>query len=300
VQVVREAGYENIRYLGLRITGCAVDRRLFWLAVRYRLHQFERGVLWCDCRHAGLPSRVQANRPQLSITFSCRRDIPSNRAFSSIANVRWKISPSTTAVLFSLTRLAWMVPLTWPPIVNSSATTSPSICAPSAISTAEACTLDVTKNRQTPVADNLAENRKAGTDRGDLGRRRGCSGEAWVRCRKGVFKGVVERLLLASPCALDEKAIFLTWFTFWIDIHFHLSAVRMIKITCQQSRVGILRCTHVRGCSPSQEVLTGRREDVDHVCIFGKEWGEWPEYTGRPDDHSAGSGTCSGLEWPQE
>src|SRR5436309_15552791 len=33
-----------------------------------------------------------------------------------------------------------MVPLTWPPIVNSSATTSPSICAPSAITTVEART----------------------------------------------------------------------------------------------------------------------------------------------------------------
>jgi hypothetical protein len=30
-------------------------------------------------------------------------------------------------VLFRLTRLAWMVPLTWPPIVNSSATMSPSV-----------------------------------------------------------------------------------------------------------------------------------------------------------------------------
>src|ERR1700719_1139620 len=29
--------------------------------------------------------------------------------------------------------------------------------------------------------------------------------------------------------------------------------------------------THVRGCSPSQEVLTRRREDVDYLCIFGKE-----------------------------
>src|SRR5215467_14026660 len=69
----------------------------------------------------------------VSVVFSCRRDVPSNRAFSSIASVRWKISPSTTAVLFSLTRLAWMVPLTCPPIVNSSATTSPSICALSAL-----------------------------------------------------------------------------------------------------------------------------------------------------------------------
>jgi hypothetical protein len=30
----------------------------------------------------------------------------------SMTSVRWKISPLTTAVLFSWTRLAWMVPLT--------------------------------------------------------------------------------------------------------------------------------------------------------------------------------------------
>jgi hypothetical protein len=42
----------------------------------------------------------------VSVVFSCRRDIPSNRAFSSIASVRWKISPSTTALLLSLRRLA--------------------------------------------------------------------------------------------------------------------------------------------------------------------------------------------------
>src|SRR5215831_14481541 len=39
--------------------------------------------------------------------------------------------------------------------------------------------LDVTKNRQAPVADNLAEYRKVGTDRGDFGRRRGCNGRPW-------------------------------------------------------------------------------------------------------------------------
>jgi hypothetical protein len=36
------------------------------------------------------------------------------------------------------------------------------------------------------------------------------------------------------------------------------------------------------------------------VLDHGDAWGEWPDYTGRPDDHSAGSRTCSGLEWPQE
>src|SRR6516165_3415030 len=32
-----------------------------------------------------------------------------------------------------------------------------------------------------------------------------------------------------------------------------------------------LRCAHVRGCSPSQEVLARRREDVNYLGIFGKE-----------------------------
>jgi hypothetical protein len=32
----------------------------------------------------------------------------------------------------------------------------------------------------------------------------------WIRCRKGVLKGVVECLLSASSGALGEKAIFLT------------------------------------------------------------------------------------------
>ena len=81
----------------------------------------------------------------------------------SITIVRWKRSPSTIAVLFSLTRLAWMVPLTWPPIVSSSALTLPSICAPSAITMVEAriSPSNVTKNSQGAVADNLADDRKA-------------------------------------------------------------------------------------------------------------------------------------------
>jgi hypothetical protein len=44
-------------------------------------------------------------------------------------------------------------------------------------------TLDLTENGQRPVADNLADNRKAGTDRGVLGRRRGCNGGAWSLLR---------------------------------------------------------------------------------------------------------------------
>jgi len=52
-------------------------------------------------------------------------------------------------------------------------------------------------------------------------RRNGLLNGNWVRCRKGVFKGVVECLLLALPCALGEKAIFLTWCMFWIGVHFH-------------------------------------------------------------------------------
>jgi hypothetical protein len=74
----------------------------------------------------------------------------------------------------------------------------------------------------------------------------------WVRCRKGVFKGFVERLLLLSPRALgDNAAISLTRFTFWIGIHFHLSAVRIVKTqgqkktTYQQSQMGSLRYTHM-------------------------------------------------------
>jgi len=74
----------------------------------------------------------------------------------------------------------------------------------------------------------------------------------WVRCREGVFKGFVERLLLLSPRALgDNAAISLTRFTFWIGIHFHLSAVRIVKTQgqkktrYQQSQMGSLRYTHM-------------------------------------------------------
>src|ERR1700730_16742260 len=42
------------------------------------------------------------------------------------------------ALPISLTRLAWMVPFTRPPMVSSSATISPSTCAPSSIRTVEA------------------------------------------------------------------------------------------------------------------------------------------------------------------
>jgi hypothetical protein len=33
----------------------------------------------------------------------------------------------------------------------------------------------------------------------------------------------------------------------------------------------ILGCTHVRGCSPGQEIFTRRRENVDYLGIFRKE-----------------------------
>jgi hypothetical protein len=64
----------------------------------------------------------------------------------------------------------------------------------------------------------------------------------WVRCRKGVFKGFVKRLLLVLPRALGENtAISLTRFTFWIGIHFHLSP--------------FVRCTHFL-----RDLLTNTRD----------------------------------------
>ena len=54
--------------------------------------------------------RVRATSTALSSRF----DDPSKRAFSSIDSDRWKMSPSTTAVLFNLTRVAWIAPLTCP------------------------------------------------------------------------------------------------------------------------------------------------------------------------------------------
>ena len=50
----------------------------------------------------------------ISTALSSRFDDPSKRAFSSIESERWKMSPSTRAVLFSLTRVAWIAPLTCP------------------------------------------------------------------------------------------------------------------------------------------------------------------------------------------
>src|SRR5215472_5812471 len=86
----------------------------------------------------------------------------------------------------------------------------------------------------------------------------------WVGCWKGVFKGVVERLFLLSPRPLGENTISLARFTFQIGIHFHLSAARISNIPrClnsdqnnDASKARWLRCAHVRGCSPRQEVIT--------------------------------------------
>jgi hypothetical protein len=47
-----------------------------------------------------------------------------------------------------------------------------------------------------------------------------------VRCRKRVLKGVVECFLLVSPRLVGENTVRMTRFTFWIGIHFHLSAAR--------------------------------------------------------------------------
>src|SRR6267154_5616003 len=58
----------------------------------------------------------------LSIGFSTRCDEPSNCAFSSIANERWKISPETEPLPCSLTRTARIVPLTLPRMMSSCAT----------------------------------------------------------------------------------------------------------------------------------------------------------------------------------
>ena len=106
----------------------------------------------------------------ISTALSSRFDDPSKRAFSSIESERWKMSPSTRAVLFSLTRVAWIAPLTCPPMVSSCATTSPFNAGALVDQNVQRpqLPLNLAEHIQGTLAGDFAYDRRATTDGGHL------------------------------------------------------------------------------------------------------------------------------------